>query len=205
MKFSDIDFSAISRMMDSMSDEQKEKMNEMADDMMSKYAQNQEEIVESQEDMYEFLQIDEEDYSELPGIVLDQMEAACDLEQYYEDVRDSDFSGSILFLCKALVNMLRKYHYPIYKNVLNVSGFTNESMTTLYSYFSVLMNEETIHTLVDEGFGSSELWVAHKNLLSQAYILLNRAEYDSISYEELQNFKDLLFNQKGLLNITNLQ
>ena len=34
MKFSDIDFSAISRMMDSMSDEEKDRLNNMAQEMM---------------------------------------------------------------------------------------------------------------------------------------------------------------------------
>ena len=33
MKFSDIDFSAISRMMDNMSDEEKNKLNDMAKEM----------------------------------------------------------------------------------------------------------------------------------------------------------------------------
>lgn len=34
MKFSDIDFSAISRMMDNMSDEEKNKLNDMAQNMI---------------------------------------------------------------------------------------------------------------------------------------------------------------------------
>ena len=103
MKFSDIDFSAISRMMDSMSDEQKEKLNDMAQGMMDTMKTNTEETEEV--DFYTYLQIDEEEYMDLPGNVLDPVEAACDLEQYYEEVPESDFSASILFLAKAVLNM----------------------------------------------------------------------------------------------------
>ena len=39
MKFSDIDFSAISRMMDNMSDEEKNKLNDMAQNMMNNMKQ----------------------------------------------------------------------------------------------------------------------------------------------------------------------
>ena len=42
MKFSDIDFSAISRIMDSMSDEEKDKLNDMAQNMMSDIQKPQE-------------------------------------------------------------------------------------------------------------------------------------------------------------------
>ena len=41
MKFSDIDFSAISRMMDNMSDEEKNKLNDMAQNMMNNMKQNE--------------------------------------------------------------------------------------------------------------------------------------------------------------------
>ena len=40
MKFSDIDFSAISRMMDSMSDEEKDRLNNMAQEMMDNMKTN---------------------------------------------------------------------------------------------------------------------------------------------------------------------
>lgn len=109
MKFSDIDFSAISRMMDSMSDEEKDRLNNMAQEMMDNMKNEQE--PEQEEDMYAFYGISEEEYEDVPGIVLDQMEAASDLEVYYEDVKDEDFSASVLFLSKAILNMLRHYHF----------------------------------------------------------------------------------------------
>ena len=43
-----------------------------------------------------------------------------------------------------------------------------------------------------------------KNALQQIYIILNRAEYDFVSYEDLQLLKDILFNQEVLLKIKNL-
>lgn len=61
MKFSDIDFSAISRMMDNMSDEEKNKLNDMAQNMMNNMKQNEE--PEEETDFYEALNINEEDYA----------------------------------------------------------------------------------------------------------------------------------------------
>ena len=71
MKFSDIDFSAISRMMDNMSDEEKNKLNDMAQNMMNNMKQNEE--PEEETDFYEALNINEEDYADFPGSVLDQI------------------------------------------------------------------------------------------------------------------------------------
>lgn len=204
MKFSDIDFSAISRIMDSMSDEEKDKLNDMAQNMMSDMQKPQESEEEEIDDFYAFLGIKEEDYQDLPGGVLDALEAACDLEQFYSEDPEADFSASILFYCKALLQMLRNYHYP--------NGFTNPATTTIQQYFLPLMQTETIHTLVDQNFyknvlelvGTPQGWVSHKNLLQQASILLSRAEYDFIRYEDLQSFKNLLIKEKGLLQIKEL-
>ena len=78
MKFSDIDFSAIGKMLDSMSDEEKEQINQYANNMMENMQQNIEpEPVEEEPDFFEQLHIKEEDYQDLPGLVLDQIEAAC--------------------------------------------------------------------------------------------------------------------------------
>lgn len=202
MKFSDIDFSAISRMMDSMSDEEKDRLNNMAQEMMDNMKNEQES--EQEEDMYAFYGINEEDYKDVPGIVLDQMEEASDLEGYYEDVKDEDFSASVLFLSKAVLNMLRHYHFSIYKNVLEISKFSNPNMTTVYDFLYPLMNDETIQKLCDEGFGESSMWIEHRSMLQQIYTALNRAEYDFINYETLQEIKSILFDKNGLLNITKL-
>lgn len=63
MKFSDIDFSAISRMMDNMSDEEKNKLNDMAQNMMNNMKQNEE--PEEETDFYEALNINEEDFMQI--------------------------------------------------------------------------------------------------------------------------------------------
>ncbi len=199
MKLSDIDFSAISRMMDSMSDEEKEKLNDYANNMMNNMKEKMEPETEEEVDFYSFLGINEEEYGDLPGIVLDQLEAACDMEQYYEDVKESDFSASALFYGKATLNMLRKYIQPIFKNFFD--GFTNASTTTIYSYLYPLMNQENIHLLVDEGFGDSMNWIDIKNVLQQVYLMVQRAEYDFISYEDLCSLKQVLIQDKGLLKI----
>ena len=124
------------------------------------------------------------------------------MEVYYEDVKDADFSASALFYAKATLNMLRKYIYPIFKNFFD--GFNNPSTTTIYSYLYPLMNQDNIHKLFDEEFGTPEGWMELKNALQQIYIILNRAEYDFVSYEDLQLLKDILFNQEILLKIKNL-
>lgn len=202
MKFSDIDFSAISKMMNSMSDEEKDRLNNMAQEMMDNMKNEQE--PEQEEDMYAFYGINEEEFENVPGIVLDQMEAASDLEVYYEDVKDEDFSASALFLSKAVLNMLRHYHFSVYKNVLGISKLSNPNMTTIYDFLYPLMNDETIQKLCDEGFGESSLWIEHRSMLQQVYTALNRAEYDFINYETLQDIKSILFERKGLLNISKL-
>lgn len=38
-------------------------------------------------------------------------------------------------------------------------------------------------------------------MIRQLYTLLNRAEYDTVSYDDLQALKSILFEQKGLLKI----
>lgn len=197
MKFSDIDFGAISRMMDSMSDEEKAQLNNYAQNMMDDFkkqqASNEEEI---DDDFYAFLHINEEDYRDLDGIVLDEIEAASDMEQFYDDTKDVDFSASALFFSKAILHMMRKYFDPVFKSL-----FKFPSNTTIYDYLMILMNDENIQKLNDEQFGDTQSWVMMRNFISQAYLFLNRAEYDHISYDDLQVYKDLLFKDKYLLMI----
>lgn len=197
MNFGDIDFSKVSQILNNMSDEEKEQLNSMAQDMMKNMNKPQENEEESQEDMYSFLNIQEEDYTDLPGIVLDEMEQAVELEQYYEDVKESDFSASALFYGKALLNMCRKYQYPVFSNIFD--GFKNVNTTTLYNFFYPLMDDENIQKLSDEGFGNQSDWVQIRLIIQQMYILVNRAEYDSVSYEDVQGIKSVLFDKKGLL------
>ncbi|MBQ0065098.1 MAG: hypothetical protein KBT48_04990 [Firmicutes bacterium] len=195
MNFSDIDFSKVAQILNGMSDEEKQQMADMAQNMMNNMNKPQEPVEEEQESFYDFLNIDEEEYADIPGSVLDEIEQAVEMEQYYEDVPESDFSASALFYAKAVLNMARKYQYPIFSNVFE--GFKNPATTTLYNFLFPLMNDENIHKLVDEGFSAD--WVQIRMVLQQMYVVLNRAEYDRVSYEDLQNVKNVLFGQKGLL------
>lgn len=199
MKLSDIDFSALGQMFNSMSDEEKEHLNDMAENMMASMQQGTQEEQE-EEDFYTTLGIDEEEYSQLPGIVLDQIEAAVDLENYYSDFKDADYSASVLFYAKAILNLLRTYHYPIYQKC-KVSNLESVSMTTLQTFFAPLSDPACIHRFVDAGFGTPEGWMEHVSFLQQLYILWNRAQFDMIRYEELQSLKDQLFGQEQLLKI----
>lgn len=198
MKLSDIDFSAISRMMDAMSDEEKEKLNDMAEDMMSNFKQEVDEP-EEELDLFTRLGVLEETYRDLPGIVLDQLEAGLDLEDYYVDIVDADRSGSVLFYAKAVLNMCRTYHFSIYRDVLGLKEFTNPDVTTLSNYLYPLMDVENIHKLVK--IHSSEYWIEHRDFLQSVFILLNRAEYDRVSKEELEGLKDRMFKENRLIKI----
>ncbi|MDD7281273.1 hypothetical protein [Floccifex sp.] len=201
MKFSDIDFSRIKQMMDNLSDEEKEKLNDMADNVMNQMKNgNTAEPDQTEEiDFYEYLHISSEDYDSLP--ILDQLEQASDIEMYYEDNLDSDFSGCILYYCKAVLILLRKFIHPIYEQELNFQ--INSQTTSLFSYLQPLMNEDNIYQLTN--VLSSEHWMELRNILQQASIILSKAEYDFISYDELQSFKSFLLKEKKLLFIANMK
>ncbi len=194
MNFSDIDFSAISRMMNNMSDEEKASLNDMAQNMMNNMSNTEE---QEEVDMYHFLQIDEEAYANVPGKVLDQIEAAVDFEDFYEETKDADFSGSALFYAKAVLTMLRTYVDPVYKETLSFEK--NVNTTTLYDYVYPLMDETNIHALMDVGYRID--WISLRTTLQQLYVVLNRAEYDFVSYEDVQWIKEALFKNDFLLEM----
>ena len=190
MNFKDIDFSKVAHILDSMSDEEKENLGKMAQDMMNK---NQP-VEEEDFDFFEFLGVDEDEYTSLPGTVLDELEAAVDMEVYYEDDGQADFSAAALMYAKAMLHMLRKYHYPVYQEKLNVTQ--NVATTTLYTFLTPLMQEENIHLL-----GESQAWIQHRECLQTVCIILSRAEYDFVRKQDLQMLKQLLFDKKGLLHV----
>ncbi|MGM9947997.1 hypothetical protein [Floccifex sp.] len=195
MKFSDIDFGRIKAMMDNLNDDQKEEINQFAQNMMN----NMNEAKDQEEEItfYEFLHIDEEEYKDC--VVLDLIEQACDIEMYYEDTLEVDYSGCVLYYTKAILILCRQYLYPVYQelNVLN----TSVSTTTLFSFLQPLMNEETIYLFVDENKTNSNTLISLRSFLQQSLMMLNRAEFDFVNYEDLQAFKQILFDQKNLLSI----
>ncbi|MGN1275610.1 MAG: hypothetical protein ACI4UK_01280 [Floccifex sp.] len=197
MKFSDIDFGRIKEMMDNLNDDQKEEINQFAQNMMDNMNKPKEEQEEEQMTFYEFLQIDEEEYQDC--IVLDLIEQACDIEMYYEDTPQVDYSGCVLYYSKAILQTCRKYLYPFYQqfHLLN----TPVSTTTLFSFLQPLMKDETIYLFVDENKSSSDRLMSFRSFLQQSLMMLNRAEFDFVNYEDLQVFKQILFDQKNLLSI----
>lgn len=194
MNFNDIDFSAIKRMVDSLSEEERESLENMAKNMMNP---NQEQpIVEEEEELplFEKIGLDEEDFTSLPGLVQDQIEEAIDLEEYYEEDLNADYSASTLFYIKAFMNLIKKEIGPIYKNVLSFQ----QPLITLDDFIQPL-STEAIHKLADEQFGESSAWLAFQNLLQFLSLQNKRAEFDTISYADLMMIKQKLFDEKGIL------
>ncbi len=208
MKFSDIDFSALGRIFDNMSDEEKAQLDQYAQNMMEGMdfptpPAPPEEAVEEESTFYETLGIDEKEYEHLPEAALDQIEAAVDFEDYYEDTPEEDFSASVLFYAKAVLTLLRNYHYPLYKDILGIDLGMVQT-TTLQSFLQPLMDEANIAKFVEKEFGSEKAWNQHKNALQQVDLMLKRAEYDFISIHDLQALETLLFKEEEILRIGKL-
>lgn len=198
MKFSDFDFSALGRMMDNLSDEQKDSINNMAQDMMA----NMQPAADESVDYTEGLSLSE-DYQDLDGNVLNALEAAWDLEDFYSDDPEADLSASVLFLSKALLFEMRKALGPVFGNVLSNPAFqtTALEMTSLQDFLKVLYEEDKMQFLVDEGFGGRGFWQDLKNLVQSAYGLESKALFSTISAVELDNFKQQLIDSNWLLRL----
>ena len=82
MNWNDIDFSAIQNMVNSLSDEEKQNIQQMAKIMMKEapIQEEEEELTTSQR-----LGWDEGMFIQLPGKMQDDLESALDLEDYYEE------------------------------------------------------------------------------------------------------------------------
>ena len=200
MNWNDIDFSAIQKMVDSLSEEEKANLQSMAQNMMrGDFEPNldiqPEEEIEETDPLFQKLNMSEEEFENLPGTMQDALEAAIDLEDYYDEDLDADYSASVLFYAKALLNACRTNLYPHLKEML--AGMPS-AQTTLFSYLQAL-NESNIHTLVDQGKGESATWASLAALLSFMQLQLQRAEYDTISYADLVAIKHQLLDTKDLL------
>ncbi len=200
MNWNDIDFSAIQKMVDSLSEEEKVNLQSMAQNMMRgdiepDMEQQAQEEIEETDPLFQKLNMSEEEFENLPGTMQDALEAAIDLEEYYDEDLDADYSASVLFYAKALLNACRTSLYPHLKEIL--AGMPS-AQTTLFSYLQAL-NESNIHTLVDQGKGESATWASLATLISFMQLQLQRAEYDTISYADLVAIKHQLLDTKDLL------
>lgn len=208
MKLSDIDFSAISNMMNSLSDEEKNQLNTMAEDMMQRMTPPP--VPEEDLDYTEALGLNEETVNQLPGEVLNNLEAAWDMENFYDEEEDADYSAAVLFYSKALLALLRKQLYPVLKSVPD-ENFLPENpckkpagVTTLQDYMMALFTPGVKDKLIEEGFGDFQFWNTLQNLLVPVQTALARAEYDFISLEDLQALKTLLLEDGVLVSIASL-
>lgn len=195
MNWNDIDFSAIQNMVNSLSDEQKENIRTMAQDMMKGHDTPVQE--EEEAPVFDQLGIEEEQFTALPGKMQDDLEAALDAEQYYEDDPDADFSAAALFYSKALLEACRQRLFPVFKNVLDAKDLAAPGYTTLSQYLLAL-DDENIRKLADEGFADTSYWVSVRDLLRFAMLFLQRAEYDTISYSDLLAIKSRLIEEKEI-------
>ncbi|MBP3853026.1 MAG: hypothetical protein J6D18_00490 [Erysipelotrichaceae bacterium] len=201
MKFDDIDFSAISNLINNLSEEEKEDMMNMAQNMMQNMDGPIPEVPEEETDFYTQLNIDAQQYAHLPDAITDDIENAVDLEDYYDQDPQADYSASVLFYAKAVLFLLRKEHAPHYEKILGLSQFAQPQTTTLPMYYPVLTDDANLQTLADADTLPLQDWVAHRQFLQQLVTFLSKAEYDRISYDELQALKQQLFQEKGLLRI----
>lgn len=195
MNWNDIDFSAIQNMVNSFSDEEKQNIQQMAKNMMKEapIQEEEEELTTSQR-----LGWDEGMFIQLPGKMQDDLESALDLEDYYEEDQEDDLSAPVLFYAKALLDACRGQLAPIFRNVLNLTVFETVNYTTLGQYLDVL-SDENIRILADEQFGETSLWITVREILSFTNLLLQRAQYDRISYSDLLILKERLIDKKEIL------
>ena len=109
MNWNDIDFSAIKNMVDSLSDEEKGRIQDMARQMMSQNALKKDEEGEEEKEvsLAERLGLEETVFVDLPGKMQDALEAADDMEDYYEDDPEADFSAAALFYAKSQLEASR--------------------------------------------------------------------------------------------------
>lgn len=195
MKFSDIDFNALGSMMNMLSEDEKERLNGMAEQMMEQMGRPQEADESSEELTFQdALHLSDAQLDVLAPASLNALEAAFDLESFYDGDVDADYSGSALFYVKALLGMLRHSLYPVLKNVLG-KDMVPVNMTQLKDY---MLSQEDISRLVSEGFGSMAGWQRLAAVVNAGQAALLRAEFDTVSFGELEGLKQLLFAENGL-------
>jgi hypothetical protein len=207
MKLSDIDFSSLGRMFDAMSDEEKEKINNMAEGVINNLKDTAATQPEEEEELsiYEKLKIDEDEYSFLPGESLDQIEAALDLEAYYEEYPEADLSASILFYQKALLNVLRKYMSPVFVQAKLGAVYEKPALLNLYAFIQPLASTENQEKLIACGYGPQKQIDWLSAYLMQVYTLLNQAEYACVKMAENERMKEILFDEQLLKTIFDFQ
>lgn len=196
MKFPGFDLNAISQMINSMSEEEKEQISSMAGSVMENMARQKAEEMQEEEsvDFTEYLHLPEALCETMPAAALAALESGADLEQYYEEIEDADFSASALFYAKALLLVLRERCTP----ELFVHPISNPAYADLMEYAGALGESEEL--FADKtGFSSAQFAALQQGIL-QAVMFLKRAEYDVIDRRSLEVMKQMLLDQ-GVLDL----
>lgn len=189
MKLSDINFSAIEQMMNRLSPEEKASLDSMARDMMGQMNPEGEPDV----DYTEGLGLSDA-YQQLDGRTLDALEAAWDMENFYDQDPEADYSAAVLFYEKAVLAQLRHDLFPLAKAIVN---FTGHSLKEFVS----MLDETAVQAFVQEGIGTEAAWNALRLFLSQLVASLYLAESEPVTYEQLQGVKQAVLAEGGLLQI----
>lgn len=200
MDFSKFDFNAIRNLVNSLSDEEAAALGEMAGNMMNSMQKPQEE--EETQNWTDYLQVEEGFEEAFSGDVLDALEAAADMEQFYEDTDNADYSAAVLFYAKAALLVLRERFAPIFYEKLDKPAFRHPEQTSLFNYVQELSYASDIQELFAQtGITVSAFHLLGRKLM-EVFVLLQRAEYDRVSKEELQVLKDLLLKKNLLRSVS---
>lgn len=201
MDFSGFDFNAIRNLVNSLSDEEAEALGKMAGNMMNSMQKPAAEEEETQ-NWTDYLHVEEGFEEAFSGDVLDALEAAADMEQFYEDTDDADYSAAVLFYAKATLLVLREQFAPLLFEKLNKPAFRHPEQTSLFNYVQELSYAADIQELFAQtGITVSAFHLLGRKLM-EVFVLLQRAEYDKVSKEELQVLKDMLLYKHLLRSIS---
>lgn len=192
MKLSDINFSAIEQMMSRLSDDEKANLDAMAQEMVGRMAPAPEEDV----DYTEGLHLDEA-YQSLDGRTLDALEAAWDMESFYDGDVDADYSAAVLFYEKAVLNQLAHDVFPLARAI---GDFKGHSLKEFVSF----LDDVQVEAFVKEGIGTMEAWSDMRNFLSSLVACLYGAESSPVSLVQLEALKRQVLDEGHLLKIGEL-
>ena len=209
MKFPDIDFDAIGRMVDMLDDNQKEKITSTASDLMNHTMNNlnPEDADQNPEDQLldytVYFNISDDLVSKLDSDALSALEAASDLAQFYDEIPEADLSASVLFLSKAALITLRNKAGKILKNN-QIDGFNSPQFMSLGEFLTQISNldNKKLNKLLCLTEGQLK---KIQNELMQIELLLSRAQFDTIRKEDLDYAKSILIDDQLLLDLANIQ
>lgn len=218
MNWRDIDFGAVSRMMDALSDDEKENIMNMAQNMMNGFNPNggaggeegepapeAEEEIEVETDFLEGLRLNPVVYGNLDPAIMKDLESGYDLEVFYEDDEEADLSGSVLFYSKALLKALRRYLYPVLTEAGLEGSLPSAAAMDLQGFLQILYSPENRKKAAKRAGLDEEDFEAVFQGLSQTAIQFSRAISDSISRADLDYLKSLLLGSDLIAELASIR